>query len=367
VAGFEQLGAEVRRIAQEAPQEYPVASAILDKTAIGKTFTSESLEVTFDLRNTKPLADGTTLIRHAPSDGNTIAIQQDINDNSLRIRNESTGNISAWFYPNGRAYVDLTNDAVENRHILAEAVDVNELANLAVTTAKLNNLAVTAGKLNDLSVTNPKIGIGAVDTDNVATAAIISAKLATDSVVSAKIANLQVQLHHINNDAKNQSQGTASLREIAGTGSSGACAASNHTHLSINFNSQYTLAEKQRSADLVTQVQNTMVQPQLEALRQLVLDVARQLMDDPDATVQQKVQLLQQDALYAHEFRMKHDANYYAAWQMRNDPQYAQTVEHDARIQGMAARAVADYGGVEDDPAVVEEYKRRNPRWRDVA
>ena len=146
-----------------------------------------------------------------------------------------------------------------------------------------------------------------------------------------------------------------------GFGSSTSAAGSNHVHASVNFNADYSLEEKVISAGLVQNVRGMTVQPQLESLRLLVLDLARQLMDERDHDVVEKVRRLRDDPAYAHEFRMKHDAGYFAAFMLDNNPRYAEACADDDRVKGMADVARKHYGKIDSDPAKVEDAKRKYP------
>lgn len=299
----------LQALSEQVSTRKDVADLALNKTAIGIEFSTKNLV------NPKPLSEGTTILTHAPPDGDAVRLARDASDNSLRIINDATGNTSAIFLRNGTANITLT----------AGAVDTTQLAGLSVTNSKIAGLAVT----------NSKIGLSAVNRNN------------------------------MSSDTENQSQGTSSMREISGSGGSLACAASNHLHASVNFNTNYTLTEKEHSANLKTTVEGMRNQQQFltfQPLIDLVLDLAHQLLDDIDAPVQEKVSKLKTDPAYAHEFYMKYDPAYFAAWAIEFVPEYASKVEDDPRIQEMAANAIAKYGKVEDSPAIVEDYKRRHPR-----
>lgn len=328
MAGYEQLAKEIQRISKDTVTHRPVIDEALSKSALGHDFKAHNITVT------QPLADGDLLLRHTPPDGHDIMLYQNIGDNSLRIYNDTSGETSAWFYADGRAYVNLTDFAVDNQH----------LADLSVGPAKLRTDSVTEVKIAGLAVTNGKLGAGAVGTG----------KVLDDAITRAKM----------NSDTQNQSQGTSSMRSLSTGlgGSSLSGSPGNHAHLSVNFNSEYTLAEKESSANLKTAVEGmrqSAAHTQIYPLLDLVIDLAHQLMDDPGVSVQEKVRRIKEDPAYAHEFRMQHDDEYFAAWAIANDAAYAAKVQDDPRIQQMAAHAWQVYTRIEDDPAIVEDYKRR--------
>lgn len=329
MAGYEKLAAEIQSLSERTATSRPVAAKAMDKLAIGKDFVAESARVTDDLRVTKSLSSGPTLIRHAPADGHTIALRQDSSDNSFRILNETTGNISAYFYPNGKAFIDPLDNSIFSNHI----------SSLAGSKIQVGTLPGTRLQTNTIGFDN----------------------YGDNSMGDQKIYSGGVVLNHLSGNTKSQSQGTDSLRRIQTLlgGSSLLASAGNHTHLSVNFNSVYTIEQKETSANLVTQARNMAVQPQLEPLRALVLELAHQLMDEPDHDVVEKVRRIKEDPAYAHEFRMKYDGGYYAAWLIDNDSAYAAKVQDDPRIQEMAAHARQVYARIEDDPTIVEDYKNR--------
>lgn len=321
MAGYEKLAAEIQSLSERTATSRPVAAKAIDKLALGRDFRASNLTVT------QPLAEGDILIRHNPPDGNDKRIIQDSVDNTLRIVDSTTGNISAWFYPNGKAYLDLVNSAIETRHY----------DDISITNAKL------AGNITGTKIAGNTLGFG---------------NYADASIGDQKIYDLGVNWSHMGGDTKNQSTGTSSMRTI-GSGSSTSAAGSNHTHLSVNFNSQYTIAQKEVAANLVTTVRDMVLQPALAPLRDLVLELAHQLMDEPDHTVQEKVNRLKTDPAYAFEFNMKHDPEYYAAWSIDNVPEYAEKMVDDPVVQEMAAHAREVYARIEDDPVIVEDYLRR--------
>src|SRR5215212_8443910 len=141
-----------------------VADRSLDKTAIGIEFSTKNLV------NPKPYTEGTTILTHAPPDGDTVRLARNSSDNSLRIINDATGNTSAYFYRDGKAYINLTDLAIEWQHLQLPSV--------------------------------------------------YNATLYDDTVNQRTLAN----------DTRSQSQGTASMRTIGGSGGSLSAAASNHTH-----------------------------------------------------------------------------------------------------------------------------------------
>lgn len=336
MAGYEKLASELQSLVERTATSRPVAAKAVDKLAIGRDFKASNLTVT------QPLAEGDILIRHNPEDGNDIQIRQHASDNTLRIHDASTGNTSGWFYPDGRAWFDFLDGTVESRHVL----------NLAGS--KIDNQSLTSGKYALLSV-----GFGQLANDSIG-----DQKVYEDGIKSIHIANTNVLYAHMNSNTKDESQGTSSMRSIQTLlgGSSVQASAGNHAHLSVNFNSLYTLDEKEASASLVTQVRGMRQQQQhgnLYPLIDLVLDLAHQNMDEPDHDVVEKVRRLKEDRVYAHEFRMKHDAKYYAAWAIDHVPEYAEKVRDDSRIQQMAAHAREVYTRIEDAPKIVEDYKHR--------
>lgn len=260
------------------------------------------------------LASNPNIIRTVPTDGDQCRIVQTSTDDSIRIINDTTGVTSAFFYRDGRAYVDLLNSSIGNNHLANSSVDQDKVAN------------------------------GSINRD--------------------KVANDEIVLSHMNDDTKNRSQGTHSMRSLSDNlgGSSVSASPGNHSHFSVNFNSEYTIEQKERSANLKTTVEGmrqSAVHTQIYPLIDLVLDLAHQLLDDPGIAVQEKVRKLKEDPVYVHEFRMQYDDEYYAAWAIDNDPTYAAKVQDDPRIQEMAAHARQVYTRIEDDPVIVEDYKRR--------
>lgn len=334
MAGYQQLGREMQRTARATVTHKPVIDEAMSKAALGYDFKAQSITVNQPLAET----DGDTLIRHAPPDGNIKSLKQATSDGSLRIVDETTGNISAYFYSTGRAYVNLTDSSV----------DTNHMSNGAITNSKLGGESVTNSKLGPDSVTTSKIATNGVQFDNISPGAVTSSKIPNDNILYS----------HMANDTKNQGTGTSSMRTI-GSGSSSSAAGSNHTHLSVNFNSQYTIAQKEVAANLVSTVRDMVIQPALAPLRDLVLELAHQLMDEKDQTVQEKVTRLKTDPAYAHEFNMKYDPEYYAAWCMDQVPEYAATMADDPVVQGMAAHARQVYTRIENDPVIVENYKNK--------
>lgn len=334
MAGYQQLGREMQRTARATATHKPVIDEALSKAALGYDFKAQSITVN------QPLAepDGDTIIRHAPPDGTIKSLKQESSDGSLRIVDETSGNIGAYFYSNGRTYIDLTNSALENRHYSTASITGAKLADDTVTGGKIANSTILSGNIDDGQVNNRVLG--------------------TDSVSRGKVQDTEITYAKLNGDTKGLGTGTSSMRSI-GSGSSTSAAGSNHTHLSVNFNSQYTIAQKEAAANLISTVRDMVMQPALAPLRDLVLELAHQLMDEPDHTVQEKVNRLKTDPVYTLEFRMKHDPEYYAAWCIDNVPEYAAKMADDPVVQGMAAHARQVYTRIEDDPVIVEDYLRR--------
>lgn len=320
MAGYEKLAAEIQSLSERTATSRPIAAKAVDKLAIGRDFKASNITVT------QPISEGADLIRHQPPDGDNYRISQDLSDNSMQVVNDSTGLTSAYFYPNGRAFIDPLDDSIHSNHISSLAGSRIQSGTMPGTRLQNNTLAF--------------------------------AQYGDAEMGDQKIYNFGVNYSHMSGDTKNQSTGTSSMRSL-GTGSTTSAAGSNHTHLSVNFNSQYTIDQKEIAANLVSTVRDMVMQPALAPLRDLVLELAHQLMDEPDLTVQEKVNRLKADPVYAHEFRMKHDPEYYAAWCIDQVPEYADKMENDLAVQEMAAHARQVYARIEDDPAIVEDYKNR--------
>src|SRR5215212_799166 len=96
----------LQRLNEKVSTRKDVADAALNKTAIGIEFSTKNLV------NPKPLSEGTTIFTHDPPDGDTVRLARNASDNSLRIINDATGNTSAYFYRDGRAYINLTDFAI---------------------------------------------------------------------------------------------------------------------------------------------------------------------------------------------------------------------------------------------------------------
>lgn len=175
--------------------------------------------------------------------------------------------------------------------------------------------------------------------------------------------NSAIHNYHINADAKDEAQGTSSLRKIAGTGGSLSAAASNHNHSSVNFKHDYTDEERRRSIALRKAVEELELVGNLgtlEPIKELLLDLAHQLIDDPGERADDWQARKEQDPAYRHEWLMKHDTEYYAAWMLDNDPEYKEKAGKEKHIQDMAERGRQRHGKVEDDPQIIAEFNRKH-------
>jgi hypothetical protein len=167
---------------------------------------------------------------------------------------------------------------------------------------------------------------------------------------------------HMQGAFRTGSQGDHTLRRIGGDGSALSSAAANHSHGSINFNSQYTDEERRNTIRLEKETRRLRNLKQYEALRpffDLVLDLTRQLTHEVDMTAAEKQQRLDNDPAYRHEFLMKHDQEYFAAWMLEQNPDYRQKASKDRRIVNMAANARSKHGTIESDPELVREFNRK--------
>ena len=224
------------------------------------------------------------LWQHDPGDGDTWEGWHDT-DNTYRIYNPTTAQTAAWFYRDGRVFVDLINDAVE--------------------------------------------------------------------------------LHQIHDDIKNASQGTHSLRSLGSNhgGSSVQGSPANHSHSSVNFNKRYAPEDMMKVADIRAEVEKMRKDPKHKELRpvlDLLLDLAHQLIDEVDMRCEEKARRLMDDKAFAHEFYMKYDDEYFAAWMLEHDPDYRAKTGGDERIVKMAANGHSKHGTIENDPVVVSEFNRKH-------
>src|SRR5215212_1526040 len=96
----------LQALSEKVSTRKDVADKSLNKTAIGIEFSTKKFS-TKDLVNSKPLSEGTTIFTHDPPDGDTVRLARDAADNSLQIINDATGEIPAFFYRDGTAYVKL--------------------------------------------------------------------------------------------------------------------------------------------------------------------------------------------------------------------------------------------------------------------
>ena len=86
----------------------------------------------------------------------------------------------------------IADDSIQTRHLQAYAVNTDELADQAVTTEKIEGLAITTEKIADRAVTTAELADRAVTTAKIANAAVSTLQLGLGAVTPTELASLAV-------------------------------------------------------------------------------------------------------------------------------------------------------------------------------
>lgn len=273
----------------------------------------------------------------------------------------------------------LDDDSVDSRiigerAILAINIGENEVTGyeLQSSSSNNNNRPITPEHQKDNSTTYRVLASGstdsarAVDHDSMKDGLMRFRHFdsAPDSIIrGGNLVPEAVNLREINDVLNGGAQSSYRFRLIEGSGSSGAAAASNHGHGSVNFKTAYTREERLQTVRMRAEVEQIVAQPgtppAMRALAALLLDVTHQLIDEPDVRRDEVERLLVEDPEFRHGYRMKNDPLYYMRWRIEHDPEYRKIVydnpEHVSRVEASNPHPRAGEDFADEDA----ELKRR--------
>lgn len=228
-----------------------------------------------------------------------------------------------------------------------------------------NTAQSAATNANNNANTRIKNAAGAV-TPAMLAAGIPASKLADRTLGGIKMIVGTVGQTELNANTRDEAMTVSSMRTLV-YGSAVSAAGSNHVHVaSVNFKSDYSIEEKKRSVELRRRARDGKgkdLAGDMAALKELVLDLAHQLMDDPEESADVWVPKLETVPEFLHEFRMKWEPLYFLRYKLETDPYYREVhgVPDDAPEESIE-RVLQKVREKNERGHVHEEYDRR--AWR---
>ncbi len=248
---------------------------------------------------------------------------------TLRLYNQTTGQILADFLRNGQLDATLLVNAVTGREIASSAVANAHIATNAVGSRTLAGNAVGTGHISDESVVNAKIGTNAVGSRTLAGNAVANAHISDNAVGSRALAGNAVERAHMSTSAvsypqisptisgdntatgASPSRGDKGLRKMGGSGSGLVASSADHSH-SVQFD---TMSREIRGLFIakrrkVREIRDATKDDEKRGLASMVLALCHLLMDDEEYDAEERERRLRDDPEFRAAFAKKHTHEY---------------------------------------------------------
>lgn len=227
-------------------------------------------------------------------------------------------------------------------HIADGSLGAADIAANAITASEVADGTIGAAEIANASISDTELVADTILATSIAAGAVGASEIADSSVGAAEIGVGAVAAAEISDTLNGPGVSVYGLRTLGG-GTSVAASSSNHTHAaSVNFKHDYTLEQKKKTVAMRRRVEEPtdeairrdlgVLKETVVALRELTLDLAHQLIDDPTERADAWVQKLEDDPDYRHEFLMKWDQEYAAHHWAETDAGYRAKALEDPRL-----------------------------------